>query len=618
MWFDFGQPLADALARAVRARFKGITCTSFPGTAAKRRHKIWTCLVHRAESATAPGGAPPGPLVIVQDISREDVDQARDRKFPFRSNPVRKEDPRSEGENAAQPEGKDDFDSRASPFTHRLSVERFRALTGPMLVEKRYAAFSVPIIFCGRFDLPKESRRGEREPVPGQNRPSSGAGTVSRERDLLFLDSSIWHRFVSRARRLGDHHRSWHEDFLDTVAEIRGYWAQQLYRANVALEHLDYSLRMYRHRRLADFAEHGHWITLHGFQSESQASQDADRVEASLGIKDAFPCSLLLVDDFSTKPLESILGAKIPSKKDIVLRALSAGHKSDDRARRDHEAAVGSRLATAESVNKLQERLESLANHSDIILLDFLLGPGKEPFSRETGVDVVRLVDPDDPGKATKLDPGLLGKWWIFSFSAFHSAFMAAVERGQVSTVHPSWHILTGADPVNTPQLFRLRLLKFIEVIESFLGDTPLAFLVKQLSKFDDAATAKRTARWVRDTARNLYPRLIEHRAKLQSLKLALRKSALAKHLWNDRHWNTLEEPLEHLTLIVELLEKQPEYHWWELHAECVRLTARIHSFCDRVGGDDASRLRERFESFRKTIAGVVDEGSKPRHSRVG
>ena len=384
------------------------------------------------------------------------------------------------------------------------------------------AGWSVPIIYVGCFTLPQSSAYGNQGDGTGQ--PGRGR-TRSYERDLLFLDSSIWHRFVSLqpGQRLISR-------LLRTISDVRAYWNEGLYRTEMAVEYLDYAVRALRAERLFTKKEHGAWVSLHGFSSEWQAEKNAKEPQGALCPQrgdngDAEvnaphfldQCRFLLVDDFAEESLSGYLGADTPTKSQVIHRAmgpvgrrmhhhrqgahdiLSSGDSIDVREKQLTRASIlrafeaGNRagrndeeenradvldLESAGDIEEAENKLRGVAqgeqNMYDIVLLDYLLGRDGDHRPRRLGTELVSAIESEDINGDESLNgaKGPCHKFWIFPVSAFSRAFVAEMEQGNVRNIDTRYITDSGADPLCTPHLFRLKLLRFMKAQRDEAGGT--------------------------------------------------------------------------------------------------------------------------------------------------
>ena len=54
--------------------------------------------------------------------------------------------------------------------------------------------------------------------------------------------------------------------------------------------------------------------------------------------------------------------------------------------------------------------------------------------------------------------------FWIFPISVFSYAILDELYEKGISHFSEHWHLASGADPVNTPQLFRYKLFRFMNM----------------------------------------------------------------------------------------------------------------------------------------------------------
>ncbi|MEI6809302.1 MAG: hypothetical protein WCN95_11330 [bacterium] len=316
------------------------------------------------------------------------------------------------------------------PLTYRLSVNELSNRGVGAAMGPAFAGFSVPIVYVGLT----------RPPLSGE---------------MLFLDSSIWHRYVCLPETL--------VRLLDVIQELWHYHRQGRYSLIVALEYLDYAIRCLREQRLVelqDKASHASSVSLLPFESESTAVESAAQLLAGKPVPRR---TMLLVDDYAIEHLKPVIdgsGGSGITKKDVICEAITSPVELHDSSL--IVVAKGTEVVP-ECVVSVQAAVTKMRDHEfDVIFLDYLLGGDKE--NRELGTELLEKIE---SGKVINGPVGPLGTYWVFPVSAFSGAFSAEMQSGRVQNIATKYLIGSGADPVCTPHLFRWKWLKFMEAQRS-------------------------------------------------------------------------------------------------------------------------------------------------------
>ena len=122
----------------------------------------------------------------------------------------------------------------------------------------------------------------------------------------------------------------------------------------------------------------------------------------------------------------------------------------------------------------------------DIILLDFLFTSNQEtPTIVEYGTELLLVLSDEDEKLTLNKAKGVLQSFWIYPVSVFPEAMHSTFQEKSLQHLEEDWQLARGADPINTPHLFRCSLFEFMKVqseklyftqedIWSFLLENPL------------------------------------------------------------------------------------------------------------------------------------------------
>ena len=166
---------------------------------------------------------------------------------------------------------------------------------------------------------------------------------------------------------------------------------------------------------------------------------------------------------------------------------------------------------------------------------------------------------------------GPLGKFWIFPVSAFSHAFSAEIQQGRVQNIGTNCHVSSGADPICTPKLFRLKVVRFLKTMMRVAqphGNFEEEIVEFLRAKFD--ATGQ--VRELDEVAESLYPEFTAKMAKYYVLMEDERRgSYLAK--WCQRGWISAEL-YWHVAELLRLLARAPHTEWRQTRDTLRRIEA--------------------------------------------
>jgi len=324
-----------------------------------------------------------------------------------------------------------------------------------------------PIIFIGMEDIMQVKS-------PGNIKDNSHKifEKLNLDPRFRFWDSSIWHRYVPL-------NKDFATSFGEALEEIKGYFEQRLYTTNVSMEFLEFQTRMLVNSYLAPIGEGGHAtdVTPYKFHSETAMKAMADRELKEINSMDEnLQWRFLLIDDYGNAPLlpEPVSGKTGITKKKVINSLLEKQESSIK------TLEISAPLETADStraddvIDWALGELKKGRNMYDIILLDYLLGENTKDKTkaREFGSDFLKILNktfdenkksnPDD--NKIKNNKGPLGHFWIFPISVFSYAMLDEIHQQGLGHISNHWYLSAGADPVNTPQLFRYNLYRFMNL----------------------------------------------------------------------------------------------------------------------------------------------------------
>jgi len=301
-----------------------------------------------------------------------------------------------------------------------------------------------------------------------------------------YLDHSRWNRYFSISEVLNSN-SAFNEmlGFLLSNKSSKSVSASNkngdfdLLKTNVALEFVELNARLLSNSRIEKFGGHADHIQPFVFHSEAEMRRKY--FEKGENEKDSMLTKLksyklkwriLLVDDhveenyplspFDTKEVEN---HKHLIKQNIVSNLLEkdawkvCAPKTDDHMRYSDNFDI--KIVSVKTVDIAIKKLEK--ETYDIVLLDFLLGyndkDGKR--KREFGHELLHKIE-HNKNLSAKKNP--LNYYWILIMSAFPQAFLDKLREQGLSHHSNHWHLARGADPINTPELFKYSLYHMMDL----------------------------------------------------------------------------------------------------------------------------------------------------------
>ncbi|MEQ1746176.1 MAG: hypothetical protein ABMA02_12170 [Saprospiraceae bacterium] len=306
-----------------------------------------------------------------------------------------------------------------------------------------------------------------------------------------FLDASIWHRYV---RTQGN----WLPDFASVLTDLVRCADLYLYDAPAALATLEFSCRMLRNSFIANFSDRGHQeaVTPFKFHSETVMARKARNLqETFLGkvrengsrLSD-LRWNVLMVDDYAHRKLvlrgttAAGQGDDIPTKKKIIEAALAVSPDWNLTDNLHIEITRDEHRVISNAIDLLKK---TGGPAFDIILLDYLLGESEVyPQSGLKAYGHEFLLELATSGERHTFRRGPMGRYWIFPISSFPFAFSDKLHQMNLDSSTEQWHIASGGDPITTPALFRVNLLRLLirQIGEFYLHE---AALERWLDRFE-------------------------------------------------------------------------------------------------------------------------------------
>lgn len=296
-----------------------------------------------------------------------------------------------------------------------------------------------------------------------------------------FLDSSIWFRYLP----LGE---NFQQRLTKAIKDIHYYYQNNIYNTNISRNFLEFQLRLLfnsyvgRENKKGQHATH---VTPFKFHSESQMQKRSikfynkikhlswnflvidDKAKISIERNSDAPSKLEIIEGL-LKNIENGEGFHI-EKKEIefdenkVLKPEKDKDNSNIIAKRNKPTVY---LYYTTSIEKAKIAIEDKDIYYDIVLLDYLFNTeGEQPAY---GYELIQMLKEDLSDESQKELRGPLSKMTIFPISVYANAMRDAITDLGYSHKNWYWHISGGADPVNTPEHFKF---KIIDVMHQQLDD---------------------------------------------------------------------------------------------------------------------------------------------------
>lgn len=406
--------------------------------------------------------------------------------------------------------------------------------------------------------------------------------SLNLDKRIDFLDFSIWHYYIPLDQEFSS-------KLTDVIKKIEENFNNQLYKTNIAREFIEFHSRLFENSYLERIGtDHSSAVTPFRFHSETKMKIMADDYLEGKNGKPKLPdykWRILLVDDYAVKNLKINGKEDGPTKKNILEKVLPYDWIEKE---------------TCNDIQSFIQLYSSKKNDSkihDIILLDYLLGDvsvGKdERNGREYSTDILKWIKEDKDflritnNKLNKDLQGPLNKFWFFPISVFSFAFMEDIRQMSYTYYDDDWVIARGADPVNTPELFRYSLFKFMEaqvnevtkISETFSPNNKHCNLL--IAFLNDNFT---DTNCVNQTAKNKYHIYLDLYANYNQLQNDKNKSIFIDYLIKSNLFSKINSDLfEHIQHLIYMLAYEPAYEWSKMWDEFIIVKQKVvEAFSDK------------------------------------
>ena len=320
----------------------------------------------------------------------------------------------------------------------------------------------------GKYELKKEILEGFVEDIDNRYR---------------FLDSSIWYRYVAFTTR-----EIFNDQLHQVLSSLTWAYNRNLYCKRVTREYLEFCNRQLRNAYIDGKFGLGHasLITPYNFHSEFFMENRAKKLYEELTIRKTgnklqpsktknLSWNFILVDDYANLQLSNISYAdeilentvELNSTKAQIIEELidySPEEIPDIGYGRPHRIIndeLVSQTSLESAVNKIKDdfQSESTPKVYDIILLDYLFSR-TETGVPKYGIEFLRRIYDEE----LRIGKSLLHSYWIYPISVFSEAMLSSFREQGIEHINEHWQLARGADPINTPHLFRSSLFEFLKV----------------------------------------------------------------------------------------------------------------------------------------------------------
>lgn len=447
----------------------------------------------------------------------------------------------------------------------------------------------LPTVIIGEYDLMGDWSKLENV------YKSITINELNIDKRYRFFDSSIWVRYVSKKKnQLGE---SLEQQLERVINEIKNHLENKTYETNVAKEYIEYHYRLFKNSYLSDEIGGGHArdVTPFMFHSETYMQNEANILFEKF-CTDQISWNLLLVDDFADKklnigdPQSDNCSFSIQSKKKII-EALF-----DENKKNKHKVFEFSTAVTVDAAVKELEKKSGSLNY-DAILLDYLFSSPNPNDKAKYGTELLMEITKNQNLKKAK---AFNYKFWIYPVSVFSDALHSSLREQGVQHLEEDWVLGRGADPINTPQLFRYDFLDFIKVqYDGILFETKdLIDLLLSAHIEENENGPIDVRRW----ARRFYHILWTKFGKSQSLvydSLFTRSVNKKREPYNDRKAFMI---FEYLETILHNLAFASIFDFEGTEMTYLRLYEELMAACN---DDDKKGLREQLKKLGEGIYGI-------------
>ncbi len=362
-----------------------------------------------------------------------------------------------------------------------------------------------PVLFLGYYDLMNE-RHSKINQIDARYR---------------FLDSSIWRRYAP----IEDGGRK----LLQALKAFHWAYQKNLYKKNVCKEYNEFTWRLFQNSYLDPNQGDGHssYVKPFLFHSESLMEQKANQLAQDFRNRQLH-WSLIFFDDHCNNCLKEEKEIPQPvngqlTKGELVKEIITHGIETHEKKPGIIEA---NRLPCETDIHNAKNFFTHPKNENyDIILLDYLFSHAQRDDLVHFGSELITFIE-EHEGKGL-YNIGPQQKYWIFPTTAFPEAMQSDFMGKSIQHIEKKWQLARGADPINTPLLFRCALLEFMKAqVDVLLFDEKSLWRFVADNKLTDGNCSN-----TQKIAADIFRRFLYRFSTLEGLTI---KSGLGASLWKQ------------------------------------------------------------------------------------
>ncbi|MDX2283669.1 MAG: hypothetical protein NW241_05875 [Bacteroidia bacterium] len=375
--------------------------------------------------------------------------------------------------------------------------------------------------------------------------------------------------------------QTFRERLSTAFEDLCTYARQGLYHTIVAQEFLEYQCRKLQHAYYLDLPEgHSKRVTPERFHAESWMRQEADLLS---GLLEGYQWGAIIIDDYFQQPLRtssrddsSASPVRTVNKSELIESLLRWKSGSQLRLlnRNDSPPMRGYVSFAADQIRQY--------NHADVILLDYYFNDAdsQNPQEQYANKLIRKLISSRNRFERLNWKPH--DKFWIFPISVFDRALQSHLKVYGEGQVSEHIELSEGADPVNTPELFRCLLLRFLHAQRMQVGVS-----LEELFKYLAPANRDEEPHKFRFHLRRNYFRIIEKVAPYFAYNLSPRKKNSAPRnqishadksllirsvLDKTKHQREFVALLMRLQHLIYLVAFGPAWEWRKIQQELLHV----------------------------------------------
>ena len=411
----------------------------------------------------------------------------------------------------------------------------------------------------------------------------------TQQERLKFLDSSIWYRSLNYSDK------DFKSQLTAILAETLQYFDWKLYQSNVAREYCELYTRLFKEDYIIEIGGHGSNVTPFSPHSETEMKEKADEILKRLEEKDII-WDFLLIDDYVNSKLavgkEGVDKTYIKKNKTEIIES-HIGNKLSNSIEIKEQIEEGIAILRKKQFNT--KKNESGENKKfDVILLDYLFSNSKPT---KYGTELLEKITKDIDFSYGK---GPFNRYWFFPVSVFSDAFLSDLQAKGLSYINEHWYLSRGADPVNTPQLFRYQLYYFLEqqvkTVDLESIEIFRFFLEKPIVLSQIAGNKYRYN--VDEWAKKVFGIFIQRYSNmeyLRDLEPIKSKSAFIKSIsdYLTKHRAKETYIIEHIRRLLYLLAYEVGHEWQIMSAELQLIQDKAYELYDKYKNETSENKKQ-------------------------